>query len=425
MGKYKESVRFGRLALAHPGVSTFLKYIAVNKILDAGSKDATVLTETERLDAALQSIQLYDSQDEANFKVIEENNYPTTLRGSAILVLASKTDNSPVMQTRCASAAPLAAKYEKSRDNALQLFSYCYRNKYAATDEFHLSAIQLAKTIFPSGTPEARVNAQTVGDAALTILVAKVSSNECEKFKQFAADYQAIGLASKGQALEKRSNTCIKAIEEAAQKAEASRRKQARRANRNFNVYLGIDAIPLMTSVEKMDFGGHLDLRGKKVAHSFGFSLVNLRKDYNSSRTPWNGNRYFYTFKIFNKNNDNPGYTGLYFGYSDKTFEPLLSIQATSEDGFDNRSFNTLTAIDKQYELMWNSGMQALGRPFGVDFWFGIGASYNQLSFNELDPADGYTFTGNDFFDNRKKLESINLKMRMGVSVGLNFGKKR
>jgi hypothetical protein len=51
---------------------------------------------------------------------------------------------------------------------------------------------------------------------------------------------------------------------------------------------------------------------------------------------------------------------------------------------------------------MWNSGMQALKRPFGVDFWFGIGGSYNQLSFNELDPADGYTFTGNDFFDNRK-----------------------
>ena len=74
---------------------------------------------------------------------------------------------------------------------------------------------------------------------------------------------------------------------------------------------------------------------------------------------------------------------------------------------------------------MWNNGLQALGRPFGVDFWFGIGASYNQLSFKELDPSDGYTFTGDDFFDNRKKLESIVLKMRMGVSVGLNFGKKR
>ena len=425
MGKYKEAIRFARLALAHPGVSPFLKYISLNKILDADLKDRSILTETERLDVALQSIQMYDSQDEANKQVIKDNNYPTARRGAASLATANLKDNSPAMLTRCGTAAPLAAKYLESRDDAFQMFGYCYKNKYEGSDEFHLSALQLSKTFFPIGTAQARANAQTIGDAALTALIAKVSSTECEKFKQYAADYQAIGLASKGQALEKRAVSCSKDKEEAARKAEAARRKQARRASRNFNVYLGLDVIPLMTDVEKMDFGGHLDLRGKKVAHSFGFSVVNLRKDYNSSRTPWNGNRYFYTFKIFNKNNDNPGYTGLYFGYSDKTFEPLLSIQATSEDGSDNRFFNNLTAVDKQYELMWNSGMQALGRPFGVDFWFGIGASYNQLSFQEFESPDGYTFTGNDFFDNRKKLESINLKMRMGVSVGLNFGKKR
>lgn len=425
MGKYKEAIRFGRLALAHPAVSPFLKYISINKILDADLKDRSILTETERLDGALQSVQMYDSQDEANKQVIKDNNYPTARRGSASLVTANQNDNSPAMLTRCATAAPLAAKYLESRDNAFQMFGFCYKNKYSGTDDFHLSAIQLSKTMFPIGTAEARANAQTIGDAALTALIAKVSSTECEKFKQYAADYQTIGLASKGQALEKRAMACTKANEEAARKAEAARRKQARRASRNFNVYLGIDAIPLMTSIEKMDFGGHLDLRGKRVAHSFGFSLVNLRKDYNSSRTPWNGNRYFYAFKIFNKNEDNPGYSGLYFGYSDKTFEPLLSVQATSEDGQDIRNFSNLIVADKQYELMWNSGMQALGRPFGVDFWFGIGASYNQLSFTELDPADGYTFSGDDFFDNRKKLESINLKMRMGISVGLNFGKKR
>lgn len=85
-------------------------------------------------------------------------------------------------------------------------------------------------------------------------------------------------MASKGQALEKRAVSCIKANEEAARKADAVRRKQARRASRNFNVYLGLDVIPRLTSVEKMDFGGHLDLRGKKVAHSFGFSMVNLRR---------------------------------------------------------------------------------------------------------------------------------------------------
>lgn len=306
----------------------------------------------------------------------------------------------------------------------MKLFAYCYKNKYVGSEDFHNAALQLSRSSFIGGDPATRLNAQTIGDAALTALVAKVSINECEKFKQYAGDYQAIGLASKGQGLEKRAINCVEAREETARKAEAERRKQARRANRNFNVYLGLDIIPLITSVEKMDFGGHLDLRGKRVAHSFGFSLVKLRKDYNSSRTKWDGNRYFYTFKVFSKKGNTPTYTGLSFGYADKTFENLRSVTATSEDGSDIRTLD-ITPVEKQYELMWNNGLQALGRPIGVDFWFGIGASYNQLSFKELDPSDGYTFTGDDFFDNRKKLESIVLKMRMGVSVGLNFGKKR
>lgn len=424
LSKYPDAVRFARLALAHPAVSPFLKYVSINKILDAADKSPAVLTEQERLDVAVQTVEMYDIQTEESKLIIKENNYPTTKRGSALLAGVLKTDVSPAMQTRCATAAPLAAKYENSKEYAVQLFSYCYKNKYAGTEEFHLSAFQLAKATFPTGTPETRANAQNIGDAALTALVARVATTDCEKLSQYAADYRAIGLASKGQALEKNAASCVKAREEAARKAEAARKKQARRASRNFNVYLGIDAIPLMTSVEKMDFGGHIDFRGKRVAHSFGFSLVNQRKDYSSTRTLWDGNRYFYAIKIFGRDYDKPSYSGLYFGYSDKTFETLLSVQATNEDGTDVRNLD-ITPIDKQYELMWNSGMQALGKPFGVDFWFGIGASYNQLSFKELDPAEGYTFTGNDFFNNRKKLESINLKMRMGVSIGLNFGKKR
>lgn len=425
MDKNADAIRFAKLALEHSGVSSFLKYISVNKILDAVAKEPNLLPAAERLDFHVKAAMLYDEQDEAQKAAIKENNFPTTKRACLGLISAAQSDNSAAMQQRCATVAPIAAKYEGSKDLALQLFSYCYKNKYDGAESFHHSAVQLAKTTFPTGTAESRANAQSIGDAALTALVAKVSATDCEKFKMYAADYQAIGLASKGQGLEQRSVSCIKSREAAARKAEALRQKQARRASRNFNVYLGLDVIPLLTSVDKMDFGGHLDLRGKRVAHSFGFALVNARKDYNSSRTSWDGNRYFYAVKFFTKKEETPSYSGFYFGYSEKTFENLLSITATSEDGTDIRNFNDFTPIDKQFELMWNSGMQALGRPFGVDLWFGIGASYNQLSYKELDPADGYTFSGNDFFDNRKKLESFNLKMRMGVSVGLNFGKKR
>jgi hypothetical protein len=322
-----------------------------------------------------------------------------------------------------AIAAPIAANYDNSKALALDMYDYCYRNNYNGSESFHLSAIQFAKEQFPSANAASRSVVQNLGDKALMLLIAKIYVTDCEKYRQYGADYQALGMASKGLELGKKYTTCVNKREEDNRRREAEQKRAARRANRKFNMYLGLDVIPLLTKLEKMDFGGHLDLRGRRVAHSFGFSMVNLRKDYNSNRTQWDGNRYFYTFKIFGKKSDATGYSGLYFGYADKTFETLLAINATAPDGT-SRNLD-LTPVDKQFELMWNSGMQALGKPFGVDFWFGIGASYNQLSFKELDSAEGYTFTNNDFFDNRKKLESIQLKMRMGLSVGLNFGRKR
>lgn len=94
LGKYPDALRFAKFALDHPAVSSYLRYIAVNKILDVGVKNPALLSETERQDYALKSIQLYESQDEEEKKVINENKYPTVKRGSVILVNASETDNS-------------------------------------------------------------------------------------------------------------------------------------------------------------------------------------------------------------------------------------------------------------------------------------------------------------------------------------------
>lgn len=424
LGKVQDAVKFSKLALNHSGVSPFLKYIAVNKILEAYAKDKSVITKTEYLDYALQSIQMYDALGTPEKQTVKDNNYPSALKGSSLLKQEFETENNPANHTRVATAAPLAAQYENTKAFALEMYEYCYRNKYNGSDAFHQSALQLAKEQFTAGNASTRPAYQNLGSNALSALVAKIYPTDCEKYKQYASDYQALGLASKGTELETKFNACIKKREDDKRRQEAEQRRAARRANRHFNVYLGLDVVPLLTNVDKMDFGGHLDLRGRRVAHSFGFSMVNRRKDYNSNRTEWDGNRYFYTFKIFGKDKDSPGYSGLYFGFSDKTFETLPAITATKEDGSDVRTLD-LTPIDKQYELMWNSGAQILGKPFGVDFWFGIGASYNQLTFKELESADGYTFTNNEFFENRDKLESIQLKMRMGISIGLNFGKKR
>lgn len=424
LGKTQDAVKFSKLALNHPGVSTFLKYIAVNKILDAYGKDNSVVTRTEYLDYALMSIQLYDQLDTPSKQTVKDNNYPTTLKGSSILQQVLETEKNPAHLARVATAAPIAARYEKTKAYALDMFEYCYRNNYNANEAFHNAALELAREQFPLAASAIRPAYQAMGDKALTALVGKIYPTDCEKYGQYASDYKAIGLSTKGIDLEKKQATCTKKREEENKRREAEQRRAARKANRFFNVYLGLDVIPLITSVEKMDFGGHLDLRGRRVAHSFGFSLVNQRRDYNSSGTRWDGNRYFYSLKLFGKNPKSPAYSGFYLGYADKTFEVLEAVSVTAKDGSGLRTLN-LTPVDKQYELMWNSGVQGLGKVFGADFWFSIGASYNQLSFKELDEPDAYTFDNNDFFDNRNKMESIQFKMRMGISVGLNMGRKR
>lgn len=423
LSKYPESIRFGKLALAHSAVSSYFKYISVNKMLDVNVKSPGALTETEKLDFALQSVELYDAQDESTKQIIKDNNYPTAKKGAQILLDASFKDASTAMQERCAKVAPIAAKYDGSKDLALPLYRFCYQHKYAGTEAFDQSALDFAKSSFSTASAANRQAAQELGDAALSALVSRVSSSDCEKLRTYAADYAAVGLASKGQPLDKRFAECVKNREEAARKAEAARKKQERRNNRHFNAYLGIDLVPLLMNVDKMDFGGHLDLRGKHVAHSFGYSWVQKRHDWNSDRAEWDGQHYFYAVKFFAKNSSSPVYAGFLLGYSDKTFVTLPNIQASGTDG----SFMVLdlTPVDKQYELMFNSGTQVLGRPFGIDLWFGVGASYNQLSYKELGDPANYSLSGNDFLDSRKKLESINLKMRLGISVGLNFGPKR
>ncbi|MBL7810099.1 MAG: hypothetical protein JNN28_19920, partial [Saprospiraceae bacterium] len=265
LGKIQDAVKFSKLAISHSGVSTFLKYIAVNKILEAYAKDKTVISKTEYLDYALQSIQLYDALDIPEKQTVKDNNYPTALKGSSIIKQEFETENNPANHTRVATAAPIAAQYDNTKGFAMDMFAYCYRNNYPGSDAFHQSALQLAKEQFIAGNATSRPGCQTLGVNALTALTAKTSPSDCEKFKQYASDYQALGMAGKGAELENKFNACIKKREDDKRRQEAEQRRAARKANRHFNVYLGVDVVPLLTSVEKMDFGGHLDLRGRRV----------------------------------------------------------------------------------------------------------------------------------------------------------------
>jgi hypothetical protein len=194
-------------------------------------------------------------------------------------------------------------------------------------------------------------------------------------------------------------------------------------------MYVGIDVLPLLTSPQKMDFGGHIDFRGRTVAHSFGGSLVKAKKDLISGRETWDGYKAFYALKMFGSK-QSITYTGLYLGYANKNFDTIPVVMKTIASNPKVTNFN-INMRDIQYEAMWNAGMQVLGKGLGVDMYLGIGASYNKLSSTNSDAYNKPTEfsiqddNGTDFFSKRKKQTSWNMRLRAGITIGLNMGPKR
>jgi hypothetical protein len=183
-----------------------------------------------------------------------------------------------------------------------------------------------------------------------------------------------------------------------------------------------------MTSPSKMDFGGHIDFRSRSIAHSLGGSLVKDKKDLVSGKNTWDGTKLFYALKVFGTK-QSAAYSGLYFGYADKKFDSIPA-QIRTVTSNPKTILQNITMSDKQYEVMWNMGAQVLAKGIGIDFYFGVGASYNKLSAANSEyygkPTDyAVQDNGSDFFEKRKKSESWNMKLRAGVTFGLNFGPKR
>ncbi len=427
MGKYEDAVRLNRLAIKHPNTSDWLKYISINKMLDIYGKNSATLTYSEYLDFVVESMESYDKLDEKNKETVKEYNYPTTLRGSDILISNAKQDHSASVIQRCAEAAPIAAKYEKSQSNALRLMELCYRNQHTEIVEFHWVAVNLAKVL--DGTEHDR--AVYVGTSALDQIAAKIAINDCATMPKIAEGYRDFKLVAKATAMDERHRKCVAAAlveqqrqDEIRRKQEEANRKRQYRDEHPFNIYLGFNVLPILVKPEKMDFGGHIDIRGRRVAHSFGYAIINKKNDLFSEQEDWDGTRAFYAMKIFSKSlRDQVAYSGIYFGYSDKEFMPLLGQVNSKIDPTDFRQ-EIITPKDKQYDLIWNSGVQALGKGFGIDIWYGIGASYYQIDYGEID-LDQYGITGHEFFEKRSKKDAFSIIMRLGVSIGLNLGRKR
>ena len=236
---------------------------------------------------------------------------------------------------------------------------------------------------------------------------------------RLATQYSELGASDKAASMRERANKCTKARE-----AEAARQRRAQhRREHPFNMYVGAYIIPLFTSVDKMDFGGHVDFRGRRTALSFGYVYIQQRKDpYKGSSNDfrWDGYKGQFAVKVFSKGN--PTHSGIMLAYADKMFPEFnAEFYETGTGAFVPRSIN---AREKQYELLYNFGVQALGKGVGFDMAFGIGGSYNQF-----DPGvpeyNNPDYTSNITLLNDRKPDAFNIQLRFAISMGLNFGPRR
>jgi hypothetical protein len=271
--------------------------------------------------------------------------------------------------------------------------------------------------------------ARFVGLAATDHIAAATYSTDCQAMKDIAAMYNYWKQTDKETEYLKKAKTCTEASEKAAAKAA----KAARRGNGNFNLYLGADMLPLLNTNPKRDYGAVVDFVFRKSAIEFGYKIINRNKENifdlwinevedanqdNISR--WDGFKLHFQPKFFTKNSDN-GYIGIYLGYNEKNFD-AMSVNVTNDaDGaFSTQIFDPNV---KQYVGMLNFGGMLLGKGFGLDMHFGIGANYS--TFDAGNPLDRSLYTiDNPLLEGRKD-NYWGLVLHTGITMGLNFGPGR
>jgi hypothetical protein len=174
---YEDAVRVSRIAVAHPNSTEWLQYIAANKLLDINAKNNMLIPAQELEELALKSIRFYDLLAESSKKTAAENNYPKVQRGMNVLLTNVQQNANPTTVSRCAEAAPLAAKYEVKNTKVLQLYEAAYRNGYASADKvWHQAAAGYAQTLQIVD----RQRAEYVGQSAADRIAQLTALNDCE-----------------------------------------------------------------------------------------------------------------------------------------------------------------------------------------------------------------------------------------------------
>ena len=403
-------------------IGEWTKYVATNAILDIRAKKKSLVSDDEQLEFALRSMKNYLALSAENKKIVADNKLSTWERGYKILenARAKTTTVSADLALRFGNTAQILRGINEN-EKAAPFYLTAVKNGWGTTAIFKDEALPIAKILKDNDLGILVIDKLTIG----------LAETNCEVLENYSKDYASFGNNSKSADLKKKFEACINKRQIEKERQEAARKKEEERIRKAnwqqehpFNIFVAFDLTPLLQS--KQNIGGHADFRFSKIGHSFGFTSFKQKSDLNSDGQKWSGYKAFYTLKVY-PNKRSGAYSGLYFGYADKTFFPIPNATITPLDGTKPLENRTVMAHDKQYELMLNTGKQAMLGIFGVDIYAGIGGSYNQFSINGYPDLTKVTFSGteNKFFTTRTKAESYNLKIRLGMTIGLNFGAKR
>lgn len=329
----------------------------------------------------------------------------------------------------------LTAKHEKQSKEVLDLYEMCFKNLKTNADYGIIYAFDksLPAFDFENSAQEYalsmrgidKVKAESVGFKAIDQMT-QITESKCEKLLVIAEAYAKWGDYNSEKGYRKQAENCSKEK----LKLERKRAREDYLNNNNLNTYFGINVLPLLNSNEKRDYGGVVNFTKQKFALELSYLQINQNKenifdlwikevDYASQDnvSRWDG---FYAHiqpKFFDS--DEQKYVGLLLGYAQKSFDPM-EVNITNIES-SNVSTGTFNPSEKQYIAMINIGGMKLSRGFGLDMYWGFGATYNQfdLGFNQ----DMNKFTiDNPLLENRKA-PYFTFIMRFGINFGLNFGR--
>jgi tetratricopeptide (TPR) repeat protein len=432
-GERTKALEYYQKSINIPNTPTWNKFVAYVKLTK--DKDKNNEYDRDMLNYALATMEQYDNLGEESKKLCTDRSFETYYDGALAfekaLAVTSKFSERGDMSLK---AARIATKYTTEQNEAKE--NRRADNLKNAQNWFK-DAIENGKDDKATLTEgltfakEKQGKDSDLGKFIVDKLADKVAASDCEGFKKIGEDYTFFGMASKADAMNKKGAKCQKDKDnEAARQAEARRKEEEAMRRRQykldhpFNVFIAFDVTPLLQNINNL--GGHVDFRFKKSALSFGYTQFVEKKDLNSKNVKWEGYKAFAAIKYF-QNKYSGSYSGFHVGYADKTFIPIETDVTTTTGTSPVTKRMTLTPLDKQYEAMILFGGQLLGRGLGIDFYFGVGGSYNQLSYKEQPTLDfeKTTFAGSEFYEARQKKESFNVKMRLGMTIGLNLGGKR